>query len=143
MLRRTLIAALSLVAFANAASAQTKAATGQYVDLSPVAMPIVIDGHLINYVFVYIRVDLTPSADALHLRDKEPYFRDALVRMGHRTPFSVRTDYTRLDEARLKAAFLPAAAAIAGPGAVASIEILPGGGPMRRTGLPKPGAHIY
>jgi hypothetical protein len=94
-------------------------------------------------VFVYIRVNLTPSADALHLRDKEPYFRDALVRMGHRTPFSVRTDYTRLDEARLKAAFLPAAAAIAGPGAVASIDILPGGGPMRRTGLPKPGVHIY
>jgi hypothetical protein len=142
MLRRTLLATLPLVLAAGAASAQTKA-TGQYVDLSPVAMPIVIDGHLINYVFVYIRVNLTPSADALHLRDKEPYFRDALVRMGHRTPFALRTDYTKLDEARLKAAFLPAAAAIAGPGAVASIEILPGGGPMRRTGLPKPGAPIY
>jgi hypothetical protein len=142
MLRRTLLAALPLVLAAGAASAEPKA-TGQYVDLSPVAMPVVIDGHLINYVFVYIRVNLTPSADALHLRDKEPYFRDALVRMGHRTPFSVRTDYTRLDEARLKAAFFQAAAAIAGPGTVASIEILPGGGPMRRTGLPKPGAPIY
>ena len=142
MLRRTLLASLPLVLAAGAASAETKA-TGQYVDLSPVAMPIVIDGHLINYVFVYIRVNLTPSADALRLRDKEPYFRDALVRMGHRTPFSVRTDYTRLDEARLKAAFFQAAVAIAGPGTVASIEILPGGGPMRRTGLPKPGAPIY
>jgi hypothetical protein len=143
MHRRTLLATLPLVLVAGVASAQTKAATGQYVDLSPVAMPVVIDGHLINYVFVYIRVNLTPSADALHLRDKEPYFRDALVRMGHRTPFSVRSDYTRLDEARLKAAFFQAAAAIAGPGTVASIEILPGGGPMRRTGLPKPGAPIY
>ena len=142
MLRRTLLASLPLVLAAGAASAETKA-TGQYVDLSPVAMPIVIDGHLINYVFVYIRVNLTPSADALRLRDKEPYFRDALVRMGHRTPFSVRTDYTKLDEARLKASFFQAASAIAGPGAVASIEILPGGGPMRRTGLPKPGAPIY
>lgn len=143
MLRRTLLAALPLVLLADAASAETKAATGQYVDLSPVAMPVVIDGHLINYVFVYVRVNLTPSADALHLRDKEPYFRDALVRMGHRTPFSVRTDYTRLDEARLKAAFFQPAAAIAGPGNVASIEILPGGGPLRRTGLPKPGVPIY
>jgi hypothetical protein len=143
MLRRTLLATLPLFLAAGAASAETKAATGQYVDLSPVALPVVIDGHLINYVFVYIRVNLTPSADALHLRDKEPYFRDALVRMGHRTPFSVRTDYTRLDEARLKAAFFQAAAGIAGPGIVASIEILPGGGPMRRTGLPKPGAPIY
>ena len=142
MLRRTLFASLPLVLLAGAASAQTKA-SGQYVDLSPVAMPIVIDGHLINYVFVYLRVNLTPSADALRLRDKEPYFRDALVRMGHRTPFSLRTDYTRLDEARLKASFFQAASAIAGPGAVASIEILPGGGPMKRTGLPKPGAPIH
>jgi hypothetical protein len=143
MLRRSLLATLPLVLLAGAASAETKAATGQYVDLSPVAMPVVINGHLINYVFVYVRVNLTPSADALHLRDKEPYFRDALVRMGHRTPFTLRTDYTRLDEARLKASFLQAASAIAGPGTVASIEILPGGGPMRRTGLPKPGAPIY
>jgi hypothetical protein len=142
MRRRALLASLSLALIAGAASAETKAA-GQYVDLSPVAMPIVIDGRLINYVFVYIRVDLTPSADAIRLRDKEPYFRDALVRMGHRTPFILHTDYTKLDEPRLKAAFFQAAAAIAGPGMVASIEILPGGGPMRRTGLPKPGAAIH
>ena len=142
MLRRTLLASLPIALAAGVASAETKA-TGQYVDLSPVAMPVIIDGHLINYVFVYVRVNLTPSADALRLRDKEPYFRDALVRMGHRTPFAVRTDYTKLDEARLKASFFQAAAAIAGPGTVASIEILPGGGPMRRTGLPKPGAPIY
>jgi hypothetical protein len=139
MLRRAILASLALALAAGAASAQTKAA-GQYVDLSPVAMPIVIGGRLVNYVFVYVRVNLTPSADAMRLRDKEPYFRDALVRLGHRTPFSVSTDYTRLDEARLKAAFYPAAVAIAGPGAVASIEIMPGGGPMRRTGLPRPGA---
>src|SRR5580698_5264509 len=114
MLRRDLLTALPFVLLAGVASAETKA-TGQYVDLSPVAMPIVIDGRLINYVFVYIRVNLTPSADAIHLRDKEPYFRDALVRMGHRTPFSLRTDYTKLDEARLKAAFFRAAAPCAAP----------------------------
>jgi hypothetical protein len=102
-------------------------------------MPIIINGRLINYVFVYVRVDLTPSADAIHLRDKEPFFRDALVRLGHRTPFAVPTDYTRLDEARLKASFFQAASAIAGPGMVSGIEIMPGGGQMHRTGLPKPG----
>ncbi len=144
MHRRALLASLPLALAAAAASAaEPKPATGQYVDLSPVAMPVVVDGRLINYVFVYLRVNLTPSADALRLRDKEPYFRDALVRMGHRTPFTLRTDYTRLDEARLKASFFPAAAQIAGPGMVASIEIMPGGGPMRRTGLPKPGVAIH
>jgi len=85
------------------------------------------------------RIDLTPSADLARWRDKEPYFRDALVRAGHRTPFTVPTDYTRLDEPRLKAALFRAAAAITGPGVVAGIELLPGGGPMKRTGLPKPG----
>ena len=137
MRRRDLLASLPLVLAAGAAMAQTKEA-GQFVDLSPVALPVVVRGKLINYVFVYIRINLTPSADLAHWRDREPYFRDALVRLGHRTPFTVPTDYTRIDEPRLKAALFQAAAAITGPGMIASIEILPGGGPMRRTGLPRP-----
>ena len=138
MRRRDLLASLPLVLAAGAAMAQTKEA-GQFVDLSPVALPVVVRGKLINYVFVYIRINLTPGADLARWRDREPYFRDALVRLGHRTPFTVSTDYTRIDEPRLKAALFQAAAAITGPGMIASIEILPGGGPMRRTGLPKPG----
>jgi|SRR5579872_6067714 len=137
MRRRAVLFALPVAAFASAAAAETKVA-GQYVDLSPVAMPIVVDGRLINYVFVYVRINLTGSADMPRLRDKEPYFRDALVRAGHRTPFTRYDDYTRLDEARLKATLFQAAVGIAGPGAIASIEIMPGGGPMRRVGLPKP-----
>ena len=137
MRRRALLFALPIAALAGAAAAETKVA-GQYVDLSPVALPIVVDGRLINYVFVYVRINLTASADMPRLRDREPYFRDALVRIGHRTPFTRYDDYTRLDEARMKAALFQAATAIAGPDAIASIEIMPGGGPMRRVGLPKP-----
>ena len=137
MRRRALFAALPLMLVAARVSAQEKVA-GQYVDLAPVAMPVVVDRRLINYVFVYVRINLTPGANMPLLRDREPYFRDALVKLGHRTPFTRYDDYTRLDEARLKAALFQAAAAIAGPGAIASIEILPGGGPMHRTGLPKP-----
>ncbi|HVM98751.1 MAG TPA: hypothetical protein VMT68_00945 [Caulobacteraceae bacterium] len=143
MRRRDLLASLPLALAAGGAFAEggSKQA-GQYVDLSPVAMPIVVNGRLINYVFVYMRINLTPMADVVRLRDKEPYFRDALVRMAHRTPFTVATDYTRVDEPRLKASLYQAAVAIAGPGAVASVEVMPGGGPMRRTGLPKPGTPI-
>ena len=137
MRRRALLFTLPIATLAGAAAAQTKVA-GQYVDLSPVALPIVVDGRLINYVFVYVRINLTASADMPRLRDGEPYFRDALVRIGHRTPFTRYDDYTRLDEARMKAALFQAATAIAGPDAIASIEIMPGGGPMRRVGLPKP-----
>ncbi len=41
-----------------------------------------------NYVFVIVRINLTTTANAAQLREKEPFFRDALVRAGHRTPFS-------------------------------------------------------
>ena len=139
MRRRAFLASLPLALVAGAAGAQARQA-GQYVDLAPVGMPIVANGRLVNYVFVYIRINLVPGVDTPHWRDKEPYFRDALVRLGHRTPFTWPTDYTRLDEARLRAALYQAAVAITGPGVVASVEILPGGGPMKRTGLPKPGA---
>jgi len=139
--RRAFIAGLPLALAAEAALAQETKEAGQYVDLAPVAMPIVVNGRLINYVFVYIRINLTPAANMPLLRDKEPYFRDALVKLGHRTPFTLATDYTRLDEARLRASLYQAAVAIAGPGAIASIQILPGGGPMHRTGLPKPPGH--
>jgi hypothetical protein len=139
MRRRDLLLSLPLVFTASAAMAQAKEA-GQFVDLSPVALPVVVSGRLVNYVFIYIRINLTPSADLARWRDREPYFRDALVRLGYRTPFVLPGDYTRLDEARLKATLFQAAVAITGPGVIASIEILPGGGPMRRTGLPKPGA---
>jgi hypothetical protein len=135
MHRRALIASLPLMLMAGAAAAETQAA-GQFVDLAPVAMPVVVDGRLVNYVFVYIRINLTPGANLAQWRDREPYFRDALVKLGHRTPFIVPGDYTRLDEARLKAALFQAASAITGPDQIASIAILPGGGPMRRTGLP-------
>jgi hypothetical protein len=139
MRRRAFLIGLPLALAAGSAAAQAKQA-GQYVDLAPVGMPVVVSGRLVNYVFVYIRINLVPGVDTPHWRDKEPYFRDALVRLGHRTPFTWPADYTRIDEARLKGALYQAAVAITGPGVVASVEILPGGGPMRRSGLPKPGA---
>jgi hypothetical protein len=137
MRRRALLLSLPLAALAGSAMAQAKEA-GQFVDLAPVALPVVVDNRLINYVFVDVRINLTGGADLAKLRDMEPYFRDALVRAGHRTPFTRYDDYTRLDEGKLKAALFQAATAIGGPGTIASIELLPGGGPMRKTGLPTP-----
>jgi hypothetical protein len=98
--------------------------SGQYVAVSPVGLPVVVDGKVINYVFVTVRIDLTPSANATKLREREPYFRDALVRAGNRTPFTLATDYTKIDEARLIAALTPAAAAIAGPGAIKAVKVV-------------------
>jgi hypothetical protein len=126
MFKRLLILAaplLILTGGAHAAEDKKPKEVGQYVDLQPVAMPIVIDGQLVNYVFVYVRVNLKFGVDVTKLRDKEPFFRDALVRDAHRTPFIVPGDWQKVDEAKLTAALARDAAAITGPGVVASVVV--------------------
>lgn len=132
-------AALSLAGAAAAAEPSAKPSEGQYVDLSPVGLPIVVKGRLVNYVFVTVRLDLAPGANVEAWREKEPYFRDALVRVAHRTPFTRPDDYTKLNEPALRAAMTAEAARIAGPRTVSRIEFL-NQSPQRVTGLPKPGA---
>jgi hypothetical protein len=137
----TLAPALLLASVARASEGAKAAKTdvGQYVDLQPLAMPIIVKGQLLNYIFVYVRLNLTTGADATRLRQKEPFFRDALVRAGHRTPFVLATDYQKVDEAKLTAAMMREAAAIAGPGQVRS-AVVTLQAPQRRVIMPRPSA---
>jgi len=126
MKRRLLILALPLLALAQPALAgddKKPKVVGQYVDLQPVAMPIIVNGTLINYAFVYVRINFTNGADVIKLRTKEPFFRDALVREGHRTPFIIPGDWQKVDEAKLTAALIRDARVIAGPDNVASVVV--------------------
>lgn len=139
MLRRALFAApLMLVpGLALAAGPKKPAAeVGQYVDLLPVGLPIVAKGRLVNYVFVYVRINLTSGAITARLREKEPYFRDAMVRAGHRTPFTVANDYSRIDTAKLTETLYREASAIAGPGQIRSVTVT-SQSPRRRVATPK------
>ena len=138
MIRRRLIAASLLFALAGSAKAagSEPGQVGQYVDLQPVGLPVVARGQLLNYVFVYVRVNLAAGADVSRLRDKEPYFRDALVRMAHRTPFTVPGDYNRIDEAKLTAALTREASAIVGAGAIRSV-VVSSQAPQHRVANPK------
>ena len=106
------------------AAEPVKPSTEDAVLLSPVALPIVVDGRLANYIFVTVKVVLTPSADSLSLRDKEPYFRDALVRAAHRTPFVLANDYNHIDVARLRSVMLREASAITGQNIVRDVVIV-------------------
>lgn len=146
MHRRALIAALPLMLLATSVGASEerkkkddKTPVGQYVDLSPVALPIVVDGRLVNYVFAYVRINLVTSANSVKLREKEPYFRDALVRAAHRTPFTKADDYSVVDEAKLSAAIVREASAIAGRGVVKSVVVI-SQSPQKRIPMPKPPA---
>lgn len=140
MLKRFLILAAPLLILSGGAQAGEKEKpkeVGQYVDLQPVAMPIVIDGQLVNYVFVYVRVNLKSGSDVIKIRDKEPYFRDALVREAHRTPFVVPNDWQKVDEAKLVTAMTRDAVAITGPGVVASVTLV-SQTPQKRVAQPRP-----
>jgi hypothetical protein len=95
----------------------------QTIALEAVALPIIVDGQLLNYVFCSIRLDLYPNADGAKVRAKEEYFRDDLVRMGHRSPFTRKDDYTKVDEARVRAEILRVAPSLVGPGVIRSATI--------------------
>jgi hypothetical protein len=127
MIRRFLLVALAASAVATHAWAANEPPApdiDRAVTLSPVAIPIVVDGQVINYIFVTARVLLTPKADQFALRDKEPFFRDALVRAAYRTPFLLKGDFNHVDEAKLKASLYRDATAIVGPGNVRGIELV-------------------
>ncbi len=119
----TSVALLTLAAPALAGEAPpaTRNAT---VLMSPLALPVVFNGRVVNYVFVTLRLGLSAQADAPKLRAMEPYFRDNLVRAGHRSPFVLASNYAALDDAKLKGTVLRDAAALVGPGTVVSVQIV-------------------
>ena len=140
MRRRDLIAAslvVPSVAAATAAHAADTPSSGSSLAIAGVGLPIITQGRIRNYVFVSVRLHLGGSATPESMRPKEAYLRDALVRAGHRTPFVVADDWTRIDTAALSASLMRAAATIAGRGAVTRVEVV-SQAPRRRTGM-RPG----
>lgn len=141
-MRRREILSAALMTAASAAAASSAGAgappkksetVGQYVDLSPLAIPSMEGRRLRNYIFVAVRVKLTARADPQKLRVKEPWFRDAIVRAAHRTAFNLPTDFDKLDEARFKAMATAEATKVAGPGLVAGVQFNGPPQPQRRT----------
>ena len=138
---RPILVAVALAFAASGAQAfeaktEGKGDVGQYVDLQPVGLPIVNKGQLVNYVFVYVRINLTNGANTPRLREKEPFFRDALVRAGHRTPFTNPNDLAQVDAARLTAALTREANIIAGPNQIRSV-VVTSQAPRRRISVPR------
>ena len=135
MRRRDLIAATAVLsAVAPAALAEGAPAAGATLSMPGVGLPIIAGGRLRNYVFVSLRLHLGGSATPETMRGKEAYLRDALVRAGHRTPFVVAGDWTRIDPAALSASLIRSAATIAGRGSVTRVEII-SQVPRRRTAV--------
>ncbi len=138
MRRRDLIAASAalpvLAAGSEVLASDRPAPGGASISMPGVGLPVIAGGRLRNYVFVSLRLHLGGSATPESMRPKEAFLRDALVRAGHRTPFLVADDWTRINEAALSASLMRSAAAIAGRGSVVRVEVV-SQAPRRRTGV--------
>ena len=137
--RRTLIAAGT--AALTGAAASRAAASGSETESAPAALsiaglglPVIEGGRLRNYVFVALRLELGAGKTVEQMKTKEAFFRDAVVRAAHKTPFTVPGDWTRLDERALSASLVAASAAISGRGSVRRVEVV-SQSPRRRTGM--------
>lgn len=141
--RRHLLSAAALVGFAAATSARASSekseapAEAATVNITGVALPVLIDGRIRNYVFVGLKLHLAPGKLAEEVRVKEAYYRDALVRTAHRTSLAVADDWNRLSEAGITGAIMGIAGVVSGPGVVARCEIVTQA-PRRQAYTPRP-----
>jgi len=94
------------------------------IKLQSMALPVIANGQLVNYVFVQASITLKPEILVTVFEGKEPLLRDAIVREAHSKPFLRPDSYVALDEVRLKASILRQANALIGPGKVAMVTII-------------------
>jgi hypothetical protein len=133
MIRRSLLTAAAVLGLAPPAHADGEEEATS-VSIAGVGLPVIAGGRLRNYVFVTLRLHLARGADAAAIRNKDAFFRDALVRAAHRTPFTVADDWTRLDARTMASALMQASTRIAGARQISRVEIV-SQSPRRRTGV--------
>jgi hypothetical protein len=68
------------------------------VDIPVVVAPIAVNGHLVNYAFISIRVVLKNNVDTWKIRAKSHFMRDAVVRAAHKDNFGKAGERSELDK---------------------------------------------
>ena len=131
--RALLLASLALLAatpaLANSPKKKGKEGEGEekvdpIIKLQSMALPIIVDGRLVNYVFVQASITFKPEILLTVFEGKEPMLRDAIVREAHSKPFMRPDSYVALDDVRLKASILRETNRLIGPGKVAMVTIV-------------------
>ena len=112
-MRRALVAlSFSLLAFAgpalaaggsgggsNAANEAAEEATNpRIIDAPHIVVPVLRNGRLTNYLFVFLRLEIAPNMDVWAARDRAQFLRDALVRASHRGQLADPQNEDRLNE---------------------------------------------
>jgi hypothetical protein len=100
------------------------AATSRTMDAPYIAVPVVRDGQLVNYLFVSVRIDIAPGVDLWRTRERAHFVRDAFVRAAHANALDQADDVNALNEARAIDVFRTAAAEVLGARAVRGVSII-------------------
>lgn len=126
-----LIASTLLTGLANAQpSAKAKgdsegaASSSRSMDAPYLAVPVVRDGRLVNYLFVSVRIEIAQGVDLWRTREQAHILRDALVRAGHRHALADPRDDNALNEARAIEVFQATAVEVLGQRAVRGVSII-------------------
>lgn len=128
MIASTLLAGLAAASGPEDA-AKTKEEGGEELssrsmDAPYLAVPVVRDGQLVNYLFVSIRVEISSGVDLWRTREQAHFLRDALVRASHAHDLSDPNDPNVLNEARAREVYRAAAVQALGERAVAGVSIV-------------------
>lgn len=94
------------------------------MDAPYLAVPVVRDGQLVNYLFVSLRIQISPHVDLWRTRERAQFLRDALVRASHANALADPNDANKLNEALALQVYRAAAVQSLGAQAVAGISII-------------------
>jgi hypothetical protein len=94
------------------------------MDAPYLAVPVVRDGRLVNYLFVSLRIQISPRVDLWRTREKAQFLRDALVRASHANALADPNDNNALNQALAIQVYRAAAIQTLGAQAVTGVTIV-------------------
>lgn len=130
-----MIASTLLAGLANASGSPAKAkekgeaeegaqTSARSMDAPYLAVPVVRNGQLVNYLFVSIRIEIAQGVDLWRTREKAHFLRDYLVRASHANDLVDPSDSNALNEVRALEVYRAAAIQALGENAVGPITIV-------------------
>jgi len=126
LIATTLLTGLSLSRAAEASEKAGESETdgGRTMDAPYIAVPVIRDGLLRNYLFVSVRFNIAPGNDLWRTREKAHFLRDALVRASHANALADPNDPDALNQGRAIALYANVARQVLGAQAIQSVSIL-------------------
>lgn len=134
MIASTLLAGLAVSASAAGGSAKAKAkdkgesesaeTSSRSMDAPYLAVPVVRDGVLANYLFVSLRIEIANGVDLWRTREQAHILRDALVRASHAHDLSNPEDPNGINEALAIQVYRAAAVSALGERAIGGVSIV-------------------